>query len=71
MRSQSQTKLFDRRSRDGWMEATGGKSIVERAYEKAIDILQNHQPPPLPNGVSKEMRKIVKEFEKELKGATK
>jgi trimethylamine--corrinoid protein Co-methyltransferase len=71
MRSQSQTKLFDRRSRSDWMETTGGKSIVEKAYEKAIEILQNHQPHPLPNGASKEMNKIVKAFEKELKGATK
>jgi trimethylamine--corrinoid protein Co-methyltransferase len=71
MRSQSQTKLFDRRSRDDWMEVTEGKSIVEKAYETAIDILKNHQPHPLPNGASKEMSKIVREFEKELKVATK
>ncbi len=71
MRSQSQTKLFDRRSRDGWIEATEGKSIVERAYETAIDILQKHQSHPLPKGAAKEMRKIVNEFEKELKDATK
>jgi hypothetical protein len=49
------------------MEATAGISIVERAYETAIDILQNHTPHPLPNGASREMSKIVKEFEKELK----
>ena len=67
MRSQSQTKLFDRRSREDWIEATEGKSIVDRAYETAIDILQNHQPHPLPDGASKEMSKIVKEFEKELR----
>ena len=68
MRSQSQTKLFDRRSRSDWKEVTEGKTIVERSYEIAIDILQRHQPPPLPNGASKEMRKIVTEFEKEVKG---
>ena len=67
MRSQSQTNLFDRRSRSDWMEVTAGKSIVDRAYQTAIDIIQNHQPYPLPNGASKEIRKIVKEFEKELK----
>ena len=67
MRSQSQAKLFDRRSRDSWLEATEGKSIVERAYQTAVDILDHHQPPPLPDGAAKEMRKIVKEFEKELK----
>ncbi|MGD2187935.1 MAG: trimethylamine methyltransferase family protein [Desulfobacterales bacterium] len=67
MRSQSQTKLFDRRSRNDWMEATEGRTIVERAYETAIDILRNHQPPPLPSGATGEMSNIVKEFEKELK----
>jgi trimethylamine--corrinoid protein Co-methyltransferase len=67
MRSQSQTKQFDRRSRKDWMEVIQGKTIVERAYETAIDILQSHMPHPLPDGASKEMRKIVKEFEKELK----
>jgi trimethylamine--corrinoid protein Co-methyltransferase len=71
MRSQSQTKLFDRRSRNSWKDATEGKTIVERSYEIAIDILQRHQPPPLPNGASKEMRKIVTEFEKEVKGNNK
>ena len=69
MRSQSQTKLFDRRSRNDWMESTAGKSIVDKAYETAIDILGNHQPHPLLKGAAKEMRKIVNEFEKELKVA--
>ena len=69
MRSQSQAKLFDRRSRSDWIESTAGKSIVDKAYEAAIDILANHQPHPLPSGAAKEMRKIVNEFEKELKVA--
>jgi trimethylamine--corrinoid protein Co-methyltransferase len=50
------------------LEATEGKSIVARAYETAIDILENHQPHPLPDNAPKAMNKIVKEFEKELKG---
>jgi trimethylamine--corrinoid protein Co-methyltransferase len=68
MRSQSRTTLFDRRSRSDWMEATKGKTIVESAYETAIDILKNHNPYPLPNDATREMRNIVKEFEKEVKG---
>ena len=71
MRSQSQTKLFDRRSRSDWMEATEGKSIVERAYASAIEILKRHKPYPLPNGAAGEMSNIVKEFEKEVKMAAK
>jgi trimethylamine--corrinoid protein Co-methyltransferase len=67
MRSQSQTKLFDRRPRDDWMEHTQGKKLRDQAYETAMDILQNHQPCELPDGASESMREIVKEFEKELK----
>jgi trimethylamine--corrinoid protein Co-methyltransferase len=65
MRSQSHSKLFDRRSRSDWMEITSGASMRERAYEAAIDIIQNHQPCPLPEGASETMDEIVKEFEKE------
>jgi len=65
MRSQSHSKLFDRRSRSDWMEITSGASMRERAYEAAIDIIQNHQPYPLPEGASEAMDEIVKEFEKE------
>jgi trimethylamine--corrinoid protein Co-methyltransferase len=66
MRSQSYTKLFDRRSRGDWMEINQGKSIRERAYESVIDIIENHQPYPLPQGASETMDEIVTEFEKEV-----
>jgi trimethylamine--corrinoid protein Co-methyltransferase len=67
MRSQSRAKLFDRRSRTDWLEKTEGKSILESAYQTAIDIIQNHNPYPLPNAAPTEMNKIIREFEKELK----
>lgn len=67
MRSQSQAKLFDRRSRGDWMEMTQGKSIQERAYERAISILENHQPLPLPDGASETMQEIVNAFEEEAR----
>ncbi len=66
MRSQSHSKLFDRRSRSDWMEVSNGASMRERAYEAAIDIIQNHKPYPLPVGASETMDEIIKEFEKEL-----
>jgi len=66
MRSQSQAKLFDRRSREDWMEMTQGKSIRERAYERAIDILEHHEPYPLPEGASETMSEIVNAFEDEV-----
>lgn len=61
---QSQPDLIDRRMRDAWMEL-GGKDFTERAYEKALDILKNHKPDPLPNGVPERLRAIVEEAEKE------
>ncbi|MCP4693614.1 MAG: Trimethylamine methyltransferase MttB, partial [Desulfobacterales bacterium] len=67
MRSQSEARLFDRRVRGDWMELTGGKPMLERAYSAAIDIIKNHEPRPLPKGASEEMRRIVKEFEAELR----
>lgn len=67
MREQSGTKLFDRRSREDWLTVTGGKSIQEKAYAAAIDILKNHRPMPLPEGAAEDMEKIVKNYEKELK----
>jgi trimethylamine--corrinoid protein Co-methyltransferase len=66
MRSQSHSKLFDRRSRSDWMEVSNGASMRERAYEAAIEIIQNHKPFPLPVGASETMDDIIKEFEKEL-----
>ena len=67
MRSQSQTKLFDRRSRSDWMERSRGKELRDQAYETALEILNNHQPYELPDGAAKAMREIVNEFEKEVK----
>ena len=66
MKSQSYSKLFDRRSRGDWMELTDGASMRERAYEAAVDIIQNHQPHPLPESATETMDEIVNEFEKEL-----
>ncbi len=63
MRLQSQSKLFDRRTRSDWFEITGGKDIVERAYEMAAEILKNHQPLPLPEGAAAAMREIVADYD--------
>ncbi len=69
MKNQSQTKLFDRRSREDWMEITKGASIHEKAYGTAIEIIKKHKPHPLPDGASETMSEIVKEFEKEVSAA--
>ena len=66
MRSQSQVKLFDRHSREDWKEWTQGKSITERAYERAIDLIENHVPYALPEGAPEAMQEIVDAFEVQM-----
>jgi trimethylamine--corrinoid protein Co-methyltransferase len=65
MRSQSQPQLIDRSRRDRWT-AAGAKDLYTRANEKAIHILENHQPDPLPESTLKEIRAIVDETEAEM-----
>lgn len=59
---QSSAGLIDRRMRGSWLE-DGAKDLTQRAYEKAIDILKNHKPDPLPAGAAETIRIIVKEAE--------
>ena len=65
MRSQSQAHLIDRRMREDW-EAAGRTDAYQRAHAKMIDILENYEPPQLPERVLEEVRSIVVEAEKEL-----
>jgi len=69
MRSQSQPKLIDRRTREDW-EAAGRTDLYQRASEEARYILENHKPEPLPENVLTTIRSIVEESEAEL-GVTK
>ena len=50
--------LLYRDSREAW-EAGGSKTLVERAREKAMAILQEHQPNPLPEDVSQALDDLV------------
>lgn len=61
----SKTTLMDRRSRDQW-EASGSPDIVEKAYEKSMDILENAQSEPRPEKVQSELDSIYAEFEKRI-----
>jgi trimethylamine--corrinoid protein Co-methyltransferase len=65
MRSQSQARLIDRRMREDW-EANGSTDAYQRAHEKMIDILENYEPPKLPDDVLQNVRSIVLAAEKEL-----
>ena len=60
----STTDLINRRMRDHW-EASGAKDIAQTAREKAIDILENYKPVPLPEDVAKRIHSIVEEGEVE------
>ena len=65
MKSQSQPQLIDRRRRPKW-EELGKTDIYERASAKAREILETHQPDPLPESVLSEIRMIIEDAEKEL-----
>ena len=53
-------KLFDRKPYDDWSRS-GGKTLRQRAQEKALKILATHKPEPLPAGVLAEIARIVSE----------
>jgi len=62
----SQPELMDRRTREAWL-ADGGKDLVERSYEKALDILKTFKPKPLPDDVQRELKRILAEAEEETR----
>jgi len=65
MRIQSQPKLMDRKVRAAW-EASGSKSLHQRAMDEARRIMETHKPDPLPEGVAEKLRAIVEETEREM-----
>jgi trimethylamine--corrinoid protein Co-methyltransferase len=65
MRSQSQTKLIDRRVREEW-SADGATTLYDRARAEAQRLLETHEPTPLPEGAAEEMAAIIADAEREL-----
>ncbi len=63
--AQTYPKLMDRTIRVQWKK-DGSKSIHDRSWEKALEIIENHKPVPLPEDVRKGMREIVLEAEAEF-----
>ncbi len=63
--AQTYPKLMDRKIRVQWKK-DGSKSIHDRSWEKALEIIENHKPVPLPEDVRKGMREIVLEAEAEF-----
>ena len=65
MKSLSQTRLFDRSNREDW-ENRGKPQSYAKALDRAIDIIEDYKPEPLPPSTVKGIREIVEESEKEL-----
>lgn len=63
-KEQSKPNLIDRRMRGAWA-SRGAKSMADRANEKAIEILENHKPEPLPQDVQKKFKEIIERAEQE------
>ena len=57
-REHHQSKLIDRQNYDGWV-AAGSSTMQERLTERVQWILENHEPPPLPDDVVEELDRIV------------
>jgi len=58
----SHPTLMNRDTRENW-EAAGSPDIVDVAYEKSHDILENYKPEPRPEKVQKELDRIYAEYE--------
>jgi trimethylamine---corrinoid protein Co-methyltransferase len=54
-------KLFDRSQYDIW-KRKGSKTLRERARDKALKLLETHQPEPLPADVQKKVDAIVEQY---------
>lgn len=52
--------LMDRQMRRGW-EASGRKTMADRVRAKVLDILEHHQPMPIPAEVQARLKAIVAE----------
>jgi trimethylamine--corrinoid protein Co-methyltransferase len=51
-------KLFDRRNHEEW-RAAGGKTLRQRARDRALDLLEHHRPEALPAPVQQQIDHIV------------
>jgi trimethylamine--corrinoid protein Co-methyltransferase len=65
MRDHSRPELIDRSGIEMW-RASGATDSYQRALEKTRDILQTHQPKPLPEKVQTDIRSLISETEGEL-----
>lgn len=66
MRQQTYGKLIDRRSRDAW-EKSGRPDFIEKAYGRALEIIESHKPKTLADDIQKELDSIFEEAEEASK----
>jgi len=57
--------IFDRDPRGTWL-SKGAKGLEQKARERALAILEEHEVEPLPDEVMKELRSIARKADKEL-----
>lgn len=65
-REQPRCELIDHSPFELWQQ-DGRRDMIQRASEKAVQIMQNHTPEPLDPGMVSEMKKIVAATEKEIR----
>ena len=66
MRDHSQPQLLDRRVREDWT-SSGSTDLYVRARARALQILHEHRPPPLPHDVSTQIGRLIHDAEAELR----
>jgi trimethylamine--corrinoid protein Co-methyltransferase len=57
--------VFERGNYDQWQGA-GGKTLGQRAADRAVKILEEHQPESLPEGVAQAVRAVVERAERDF-----
>jgi trimethylamine--corrinoid protein Co-methyltransferase len=61
----SAPNLIYRGNRENWLES-GGKTLANRATQRAAEIFKNHKPLPLSDDAKSALRTIVEESEAEI-----
>ena len=64
MRELSQPVILDRRVREDW-EARGSKDLAAVARERALELIESHQPLPLDPDTAKQVHRIVEAADRE------
>ena len=59
-------KLLDRSNYETWQQ-NGSLTLGDKSAAKAREILETYQPQPVPDGVKKELKKIIEKAERRIK----